>query len=100
METRHNEASPRELFRRARDKSIRELSQSFNESRSKSPHSQRLQAFVEIENASPHQHHRNRSASIASASDPNAMLPGFDQNVSIVHGPSPGQSNIVAQSLN
>lgn len=33
------EVSPREILRRARDRSIRELSHSLNESRSRSPHS-------------------------------------------------------------
>lgn len=54
------ELSPREILRRARDRSIRELSQSLNESRS--PHSQRLQSFVELEQASPHQHRLDNSA--------------------------------------
>ena len=33
------DVSPREILRRARDRSIRELSHSLNESRSRSPHS-------------------------------------------------------------
>ena len=38
----NDDLSPREILRRARDRSVREMSQSMNESRSKSPHSQRL----------------------------------------------------------
>ena len=43
------ELSPREILRRARDRSVRELSASFNDSRSRSPNSNRYQSLVDIE---------------------------------------------------
>ena len=46
--------SPRSLFKKARKKSIKDVAESLNHSRSRSPHSNKLQSFVDIENASPH----------------------------------------------
>ena len=49
--------SPRSILKRARDKTVRELSESFHVSKSKSPNrSGNLQRYVELESASPHQH--------------------------------------------
>ena len=48
--------SPRAAFKRARDRSVRELSESFHASRSRSPASNRLQSYVDLETASPHHH--------------------------------------------
>jgi len=81
------EVSPREILRRARDRSIRELSHSLNESRSRSPHSNRLQNLVELEQASPHHHHR-LSSSVNKIDGSGPSLP--HQNVSILNGPVAG----------
>ena len=44
------------MFKRARDRSVRELSESFNASRSRSPNSHRLQSYIDLETTSPHRH--------------------------------------------
>ena len=48
--------SPRAAFKRARDRSVRELSESFHARSSRSPISNRLQSYVDLETASPHHH--------------------------------------------
>ena len=94
----NDDLSPREILRRARDRSVREMSQSMNESKSRSPNSQRLQSFVDIETASPHQH---RLSTSINQHDGSNILAGnhHNQNISILNGPVSGQKNIVAQSL-
>lgn len=85
--------SPREILRRARDKSVRELSQSLNGSCSRSPNSHRLQSLVDIETASPNQHRMSqRHQESASATR-------RSQDVSILNGPVSGQKNIIAQNM-
>lgn len=85
--------SPKEILRRARDKSVRDLSQSFNGSCSRSQNSHRLQSLVDIETASPDQHR------LSQRQQDSASATLRSQEVSILNGPVSGQKNIVAQNM-
>ena len=74
--------SPRAAFKRARDRSVRELSESFHASRSRSPASNRLQSYVDLETASPH-HHTGQSPGGARSQHSASITMTAQNNISV-----------------